>query len=302
MSTSARRVSFGRLLVDLNTQCDFLLPRGSLPVANRATVLPNVRRIMNWARVEGIPIISTLESHRSDVPVDGLPPHCIDRSRGQRKLPFTLMPARIVLCGDNTLDVPLEPFRRYQQVIFTKRDRDFLSNPKADRMVATIQAGYLAVFGVLAERCVKTAALGLLARRQRIIVVRDACGYWSSADAELAFRQMEAKGTVVATTEELLSGKAAARLRTEYRPFIVEEEDDAAQGVAAHSGNGNGNGNGKNDRKPIVHVFPPVDAQHNGDAAHHDKWPNALAHLLEIRQHKNAVVRNVHPYTRPGKS
>ena len=285
MSTSARRASFGRLLVDLNTQCDFLLPRGALPVANRATVLPNVRRIMNWARIEAIPVISTLESHRCGESNGGLPVHCVERSRGQRKLPFTLMPSRIVLCGDNTLDVPLDPFRRYQQLIFTKRDRDFLSNPKADRLMATIHAEYLAIFGALAERCVKIAALGLLARRHRIIVVRDACGFWSSADAELAMRQMEAKGAVIATTDELLSGHAAARLQAEYRPFTVDDEpellvQDGAPGDGngngngrGHNGNGNGNGNGR-----------------GSGAGHQVKWPHAFSHLLEIRQRKHTLL------------
>ncbi len=114
MSNPTRRIWFDQVLLDMNTQCDFLLPKGALPVANRAEILPNIRRIMNWGRVQAAPMISSLECHRPGETTNGFPPHCVDRSRGQKKLPFTLMPRRIVLQGDNTLDLPHEPFRRYQ--------------------------------------------------------------------------------------------------------------------------------------------------------------------------------------------
>lgn len=254
MTSQARRHAFDRILVDLNTQCDLLLPKGALPVTNRTEIIPNIRRIMNWARVEHLPVVSSLESHRTGESLRGLPPHCIDRSAGQRKIPFTLLPRRILVMGDNTFDVPADPFRKYQQVIFTKRTRDFLSNPKADRFFQTISAGHLVIFGVVAEHCVKTAVLALLARQHRIAVVSDACGCWSAGDFELAMRQMDAKGAVLVTTEELVSGAADERIRNS-RPAICAAEDELeAAGAAASAGNGNGNGhapkNGTNGRRP----------------------------------------------------
>jgi hypothetical protein len=161
----------------------------------------------------------------------------VDRSRGQKKLPFTLMPRRIVLQGDNTLDLPHEPFRRYQQVIFTKRDRDFLSNPKADRLISAIQTRCYVVFGVLTERCIKQVVLGLLARQRQIVVVRDACGCWCGSEAELAFRQMAAKGAILVTTEELVSNKDEAKLAA--GPSAAESEE-ARDAVGPDRGNGRG--------------------------------------------------------------
>ncbi len=209
MSTSRGRVLIDRVMVDLNTQCDFLLPRGALPVANRAEAMPQIRRLMNWARLEQVPVISSLESHRPGESARGLPPHCIDRTRGQRKLPFTLLPRRILLCGDNTFDVPADPFRRHQQIILTKRETDFLTNPKADRLINALSPEYWIIFGVTASNCVKAMVLGLLARHNRVIVVRDACGYWSEADGEHAFRMMTAKGAHLLTTEQVVAGAAA---------------------------------------------------------------------------------------------
>jgi len=207
-----RSTRLDRVLLDMNTQCDFLLPRGALPVVNRSEALPNIRKIMNWGRIHQAPVVSSLECHRIGEATRGFPPHCIEQTHGQKKLPFTMMPHRIVLHGDNTLDVPLDPFRRYQQVIFTKRRDDFLSNPKADRLINSIQTKVFIVFGAGVEYCIKSAVLGLLARKRQIIVVRDACGTWCTADNDIAFLQMQAKGALVVTTEEFLSGEAERKL------------------------------------------------------------------------------------------
>ncbi len=234
MLTSARRGWFERVLIDLNTQCDFLLSSGALPVANRHAVVPRIRQVMNWARLQQVPIVSSLEAHRPGETVRGLPPHCVDRSRGQRKLPFTLMPCRLFLQGDNTTDVPLDPFRRYQQVIFTKRRADFLSNPKADRLINALQPDYWMLLGVTASACVKAMALGLLVRHQRVMVVRDACGDWSIAEGDHAFRQMDAKGILLVTAEEVLSGAAHERMKSHRPAFIVEQESEEADAAAGN--------------------------------------------------------------------
>lgn len=257
MSSSSRANPFNRILVDMNTQCDFLLPRGALPVCNRKSIVPNIQKLMNWARIQRLPIISSLEAHRPGEPIKGLPLHCVDRTKGQKKLPFTLMPKRVLLFGDNTIDVPLDIFRKFQQVIFTKRDRDFLNNPKADRLVNSIDVNHVVLFGVVTEYCIKSAALGLLTRRHRVVVVTDSCGHWSAADQELSFRQMDAKGALLVTTDELISGAADERIANSKRPVpILDEEPDElfipSFGAPASIGsngdsstNGMHNGNGK---------------------------------------------------------
>jgi len=226
MHQYSRRVALERVLLDMNTQCDFLLPRGAVPVSNRAAVVENVRRLMNWARMQRLPVISTLDCHRPGEAMGGLPPYCMDRSPGQKKLPFTLLPRRVVLYGDNTLDVPNDPFRKFRQVIVTKRNRDFLSNPKADRLVNALDCEYFLMFGMVAEHCIKAAALGLMARQRRVAVVSDACGYWSRTESELALRQIEAKGAVLVTTDELISGTAEERLRAALPTRAATDDDD----------------------------------------------------------------------------
>lgn len=196
-----------RIVVDLNTQCDFLSPRGALPVLNRAEILPNMRRLMAWAQAQHVPVISSMDAHRPNEPLNGTAPHCIDDTVGQRKLPFTLLSRHLFLTADNTLDIPNDVLRLYRQVVLAKRTRDFLNNPKADRLVTEMNPHYFIVFGVVAEVCVKSVVLGLLARHRNVVLAADAIGYWNAAEAELARRQMEAKGAVMASTDDILTGR-----------------------------------------------------------------------------------------------
>lgn len=219
------RTSFECILFDLNTQCDLFLPKGALPVVNRAEVLPNIGRIMNWARVGSVPVVSSLECRRIEASARGLPAYCIDGSAGQRKVPVTLLSRRIVVHDDNTVDVPPDYFRRYQQIILIKRSCDFLANPKADRLFHALSIHHLVVIGAVAEYDLTSTVISLLARDQRVAVVTDACGAWSVDAAAQSMRQMDAKGAVLVTTEELISGAANERLRN-AQPIIAPEEQE----------------------------------------------------------------------------
>ena len=228
--TETGRSSTGRVLLDMNTQCDLLLTHGAMPIINRAEVLPNLRRLMIWARNESLPVVSSLECRRADELGRGLPAHCMEDSVGQRKVPITLLPKRLVVQDNNALDVQQNPFRGIQQIILMKRSRDFLSNPKVDRLFQALSVNHFVVFGAIAERCVRSVVLSLLARWQGVGVVTDASGGWSAAAADMAMRQMEAKGAVLVTTEELISGAADDRLQIKRPALVAEEEESAAHG------------------------------------------------------------------------
>ncbi len=132
------------------------------------------------------------------------PVHCVDGSTGQQKMPFTRFPQCARIEVDNTLSIPLDLFRRFQQVLFRIRTDDLLNNPKADRFVTQLPVKEFVVYGNALEYSVKALVLGLLARDKVVTVVQDACGFWNPAAADLAIRQMEAKGAQLVTVDELL--------------------------------------------------------------------------------------------------
>ncbi len=214
--------------VDLGTQTDFLTRRGARPVANLEALIPTLRQIVAWVKWRRVPVVSSLNSHRPcELDRDGSGSYCIDGSNGQRKLIFTVMGSSVCIEGDNTLAVPLDLFGTYQQVIFRQRTRDLLSNPKADRFLTQMSADRFVLYGVALETAIKALALGLRARNRDVTVVVDGCGFWNPVEADLALRQLDAKGVRLITVDQLLRERLPRRGR-----FLA----------LTHGSDGNGNG------------------------------------------------------------
>ena len=227
------------VLVDLNTQRDFLDPVSVCRVRNRAPLIPAVRRVVAWAKWNHVPVISSMDSHREiECTHDGFPLHCIDGTRGQRKIPWTLFGSRVRVEGDSTLALSLDLFETYQQVIFRKRTHDLFSNPKADRFLTQLRVEEFILFGVGLEFSIGALALGLLARNRRVTVVVDCCGFWNPSEADLALRRMHAKGADLVTVEQLLHRRLRPRVRYPLRPN--------GDGNGRLNGDGKRNGNGRN--------------------------------------------------------
>ena len=206
MITRGNGRDFECVTVDLNTQQDFCAPNGAYPVANLDDLLPALRRVIAWTKRNYAPMVSSLDSHRPyDLPEANLPIHCVDGSKGQRKIPFTVFPLNVHIEVDNTLAIPLDLFGQHQQVVFRLRTEDLLTNPKADRFLTQLPTEEFIVFGNSTESAVKALVLGLLARHKKVSVIADACGYWNKASADLALRQMAAKGARLITVDELRS-------------------------------------------------------------------------------------------------
>jgi len=175
--------------------------------------------VIAWTKRNSVPIVSSIESHRPfELSDSGYPIHCVDGSDGQDKLDFTIFPLHARVESDNTLSVPIDLFGRYQQVIFRKRTDDLLGNPKADRLLSYLPVREYILFGTGIECSVKALALALLTRGKQVSVVVDACGFWNRATADLALRQIAAKGAKLVTVCELLSRKLDRRFR--YRVTV----------------------------------------------------------------------------------
>jgi nicotinamidase-related amidase len=195
-----------QILVDVNTQRDFFLADGSVCIRNHRRVLAHVRRLMAWARAHAIPIISTSEvhpDHNGGSVSDEARHYCIDGTRGQRKISYTLVANRISFPADGNTDLPRDMLRRYQQVILHKRCLDPFDEPRIDRLLSEVCAAEFILIGASAEGAVKAAALGLLQRDKNVTVIVDAVGYHDSREAKMAFRKMEAKGAKLIDTRRV---------------------------------------------------------------------------------------------------
>ena len=191
-----------QILVDIDTQKDFLLADGKACIRNHRRVLAHIRRVMAWARTQSIPIISTAEvypDNNGESTVD----YCIDGTEGQKKIHYTLFNDRLTFVADGNTDVPRDMLRRYKQIILNKRCVDPFDEPRIDRLLSEVRANEFILVGTTLEAAVKMTALGLLQRGKKVTVVADAVGSHSKKEAMLAIRKMETKGAKVIDTRKL---------------------------------------------------------------------------------------------------
>ncbi len=205
-----------RVLIDIDTQYDLLNHTDQ----DRSAILGRIRRLIAWARVRHIPVISTALSRpglENSVTPAGSPTECIEGTAGQRKIHYTILTNHIRFGPENRLDLPRDLLNDYQQIIFEKRTEDPFTHPRTDRLLTNLKRDEFIVFGMGLEKAVKATVLGLLYRRKKVLVVSDAVNGCDPREAKLALRQIEAKGAKLITTAALTGNShlvGAARLRT----------------------------------------------------------------------------------------
>lgn len=250
------------VIIDVNTQWDFCDRKGAQPVSNLKALIPALRRVIAWTKRNGAPVISSVESQRPlELTDSGNPICCVDGSGGQCKMDFTMFPRRTHVELDTTLSLPVNPFRRIQQVIFRKRGEDLLLNPKADRLFTYLPVKEYIVFGTGLEGAVKSIVLSLLTRERKVSVIVDACGYWHKQLADLTLRQLQAKGASLITVDDLLQRKLNHRYRLRYRKSLIDVDANGQSFTpSAHRSEGN-NGHARhnpdhNGHKPVRRTTP----------------------------------------------
>jgi nicotinamidase-related amidase len=199
-----------QILVDIDTQKDFLLAQGKACIRNHRRVLAHIRRVMAWARTQNIPIISTAEvypNNNGESTVD----YCIDGTDGQKKIRYTLFNDRVTFVADGNTDLPRDMLRRYKQIILHKRCMDPFDEPRIDRLLSEVRASEFYLIGTTLEGAVKMTALGLLQRGKQVTVIADAVGSHNKKEAMLSLRKMETKGAKLIDTKKL-AGTSHLRL------------------------------------------------------------------------------------------
>jgi nicotinamidase-related amidase len=205
-----RRTRRKQILIDIDTQKDFLLVNGKVCIRNHRRVLAHIRRVMAWARSRDIPIISTAEVYVENNG-NGTPNRCIDGTEGQKKISYTLVHNRISFPADGNTDLPKDILRQYRQIILHKRCVDPFEEPRIDRLLSEVRANEFILVGTSLEGAVEATALGLLQRGKNVTVVIDAIGIHNNAQAKLALRKMETKGAKIIETKKL-AGASHLRL------------------------------------------------------------------------------------------
>jgi nicotinate phosphoribosyltransferase len=190
------------VFLDVDTQVDFMSSEGSLAVPGAEKIVPQLKRLMDYARSHKVPVISTADAHAVDDPSFAeWPPHCVMGTPGQQRIPETQFQPSTV--------IPNRPhaFRAPQswtgQFILEKTAYSVAENPNFDALLEVLGPAHFVAFGVATEYCVRASVLALRARGLLVDLVTDAIQGINLNDARAAIEDMANGGTRLVTTEEV---------------------------------------------------------------------------------------------------
>jgi nicotinamidase/pyrazinamidase len=188
---------------DVDTQIDFLYPAGALYVPGAEGIVDQVAALNKFAAAHGIPVISTMDAHAENDPeFRQWPPHCVAGTAGQQKPAATLLDQRAIIPSTPcTVDIA-----GAQQILLEKQSVDCFTNPNLPALLDRLGAERCVIYGVVAEICVKNAAIGLLKTGRRVEVVTDTIRSLNQIDCDKFLTEFTAFGGVL-TTMPLVMGR-----------------------------------------------------------------------------------------------
>jgi len=194
---------------EVDVQADFMLPGGKLYVPGAEKLLANIHKLTDAARRGDVFLVSHGCFHIPDDPeFTQFPPHCIKGTPGADFVPeaLTAKVARVENLRSAKLPDDLTP---YQQILLEKQTLDIFETLHVDELVERLGTdAEFVVFGVVTEYCVGFAIKGLLQRKRRVAVVRDAIETLASDVGQQSIAEFERLGARIVTTDEILRAVA----------------------------------------------------------------------------------------------
>jgi nicotinamidase/pyrazinamidase len=172
-----------RILWDVDTQVDFMLPHGKLYVGGAEQTAPAMKRLVDAARSAGIPHVASADDHELTDPeiaddpdfTNTFPPHCLRGTRGAEKIPETAqedpLPLALIPYPPGLVPGLIEGRR---EILLLKKNFDVFTNPNTQTVLETLDPEEIVVFGVATDICDNAAILGFLQRGRRVRFVEDA--------------------------------------------------------------------------------------------------------------------------------
>ncbi len=190
---------------EVDVQSDFMLPGGKLYVPGAEKLLPNIRKLTDAARRGEVFLVSHGCFHPANDPeFKQFPPHCLKGTAGAEFVPEALAENFVRVENDGNAKLPAD-LSKYQQIVLEKQTLDIFETRHADALVERLgSAAEFVVFGVVTEYCVSCAVKGLLQRKRRVAVVRDAIETLAPEVGDKTLAELKRLGATLVTTGEIL--------------------------------------------------------------------------------------------------
>jgi nicotinamidase/pyrazinamidase len=209
---------------DVDTQVDFMKANGKLYVPDAEHIIPNLKRLTDYAHGHEIRILASADDHLpghpelSDEPnwKDTFPPHCMRGSPGQRKIEETALRNPLVAEPE-----PQDPERLADAVIhhtggvlFYKHWFDVFTNPNVLPVIDALAPQDVVLYGVALDVCVRYAVEGFLRHRPeiRLFAVTDAMKPIDRDVAEQMLKEWGEEGVRLVKTSEVVLGGLVEQL------------------------------------------------------------------------------------------
>jgi nicotinamidase/pyrazinamidase len=172
-----------RVLWDVDTQVDFMLPDGKLYVPGAEETIPAMARLVAAAREVGAVHVASADDHEltdpeiSDEPdfTNTYPPHCLRGTRGAQRIPETEQSDPLPLSH-----IPFPPglipglVEGRREVLLLKKNFNVFTNPNTEPLLDALDPDEIVVFGVATDVCDDAAIRGFLQRGRKVVFVEDA--------------------------------------------------------------------------------------------------------------------------------
>jgi nicotinamidase/pyrazinamidase len=199
-----------RILWDVDTQVDFVRADGKLAVPDAEAAVPAMRRLVEWARAEGIPHVASGDDHELTDPEISespdyrttYPPHCLRGTAGAAKVPETAQADPVPLALTR---VP-ERWLRGREFLLLKKHFDVFTNPNTEPLLARLDPEEVVLFGVATDVCDDAAVRGLLERGRRVAFVEEASRGLDEARTAACTAGWRDAGVRFVSVDEVVSG------------------------------------------------------------------------------------------------
>ena len=206
----------GAVFWDVDTQVDFMHVDGKLHVPDAEQIIPQLKRLTDYAHAKRIRIVASADDHvaghreLSATPdfKETFPEHCMRGTKGQAKIPETAL--RDPLVVEPRREDPAELARRVRahagDVLFNKHWFDVFTNENIETVLGVLAPERVVLYGVAQDVCTRYAIEGLLTRHPeiRLLAVSDAMRPIDREVAQHLLKQWSEAGVRIVETNAIV--------------------------------------------------------------------------------------------------
>ena len=206
----------GVVFWDVDTQVDFMHADGKLYVPDAEQIIPNLRRLTDFAHAKRLRIIASADDHvpghreLSASPDDRqtFPEHCMRGTKGQAKIPETRLEDPLVIDpGREDPSALADRVRAHRgDILFNKHWFDVFTNANVETVLGVLAPRAVVLYGVAEDVCNRYAIEGLVTRHPeiRLFAVSDAMKPIDRDMAQHLLKQWAEEGVRIVDTNDIV--------------------------------------------------------------------------------------------------